>query len=151
MIMGVGETAFLNVNLPEGSASNSMVYRSDNESVISVDQNGAVTAGAAGEAVVTAEAFNGTVAICNISVKKEPVHVSFSQREYTANVGEPLRLEVLFDNDSASGALSFQSSDIDICRVNRSTGELTPKKAGTVIITVKTYNHVVATCKVVIK
>ena len=151
MIMGVGETAFLNVNLPEGSASNSMVYRSDNESVISVDQNGAVTAGAAGEAVVTAEAFNGTVAICNISVKKEPVHVSFSQREYTANVGEPLRLEVLFDNDSASGALSFQSSDIDICRVNRSTGELTPKKAGTVIITVKTYKHVVATCKVVIK
>ena len=58
--------------------------------------------------------------------------------------------DVVFDSNCASHALSFQSSDLDICRVNRSTGELTPKKAGTVTITVKTYNHISATCKVVV-
>ena len=151
MSMGTGETASLNVNLPEGSASNSMIFRSDNESVVSVDQRGEVKALSAGEATVTAEAFNGTVAICKISVKKAPVRVSFSQREYTAKAGEPLKTEVVFDDDSASNALSFQSSDLDICRVNRSTGELSPKKKGTVTITVKTFNHVAATCKVVVK
>ena len=151
MSMGTGETASLNVNLPEGSASNSMIFRSDNESVVSVDQRGEVKALSAGEATVTAEAFNGTVAICKISVKKAPVRVSFAQREYTAKAGEPLKTEVVFDDDSASNALSFQSSDLDICRVNRSTGELSPKKKGTVTITVKTFNHVAATCKVVVK
>lgn len=151
MSMGTGETAVLNVNLPDGSASNSMIFRSDNESVVFVDQNGAVTAKSAGEATVTAEAFNGAVAICNISVKKAPVRVSFAQREYAAKVGEPLTPEVVLDDDSASNALNFQSSDLDICRVNRSTGELTPKRSGTVTITVKTFNHVAATCKVVIK
>lgn len=151
MSMGMGETTVLNVNLPEGSASNSMIFRSDNEGVASVDQSGEVKALSAGEATVTAEAFNGTVAICKISVKKAPVRVSFAQREYTAMVGEPLKTEVVFDDGSASNALSFQSSDLDICRVNRSTGELTPKKKGTVTITVKTFNHIAATCKVVVK
>ncbi len=151
MSMGTGETAALNVNFPEGSASNSLVFRSDDESVAAVDQNGAVTALSEGEATITAEAFNHTFAICNITVKKAPVRVSFARREYTARVGEPLSTEVVFDDDHASNALSFQSSDIDICRVNRSTGELTPKKKGTVTITVKTFNHIAATCKVVVK
>ena len=150
MSMGVGEVTFMNVNLPEGSASHSMIFNSDNESVISVDSNGAVTANAEGEAVVTATAFNGAVAVCRVSVKKEPVRVSFAQQEYGAKVGEPMQLDVVFDSNCASHALSFQSSDLDICRVNRSTGELTPKKAGTVTITVKTYNHISATCKVVV-
>ena len=83
--------------------------------------------------------------------KNEPDEVAFEQAEYSLAVGESLQPSVVFAENTASDALSFQSSDIDICRVNRSTGELTPKKKGTVTITVKTFNHIAATCKVVVK
>ena len=118
---------------------------------VSVDQNGGLSANAEGEAVVTATAFNGAVAICRVTVKGEPGDAWFAQKKYTVGIGESLTPEVVFPENTASHALSFQSSDPDICRVNRATGELTLKKAGTVTITVKTYNHIAATCKVVVK
>ena len=149
--LGVGEVTSLGLILPEGSASHSIVFASDNPDAVSVDQNGGLSANAEGEAVVTATAFNGAVAICRVTVKGEPGDAWFAQKKYTVGIGESLTPEVVFPENTASHALSFQSSDPDICRVNRATGELTPKKAGTVTITVKTYNHIAATCKVVVK
>ena len=76
--------------------------------------------------------------------------MSFAAQSYTAIVGEPLQPEVVCDEGTASNALVFQSSDRDICRVNRKTGELTPKKPGVVTVTVRTYNRQYATCKVTV-
>ncbi len=148
--LGVDEIAALNVLFPEGSASHSMVFRSEDDSIVSVEQNGVIRAKSEGEAVITATAFNGAKAICYVTVKGAPQTVSFSQEEYAVSVGEELTPEVLFGGSTASHALSFQSSDPDVCRVDKATGALTPKSAGTVTLTVKTYNRVSATCRVVV-
>ena len=148
--MGEGETGMLRVILPEGSASNSMVFASSDEKVVSVAQNGEIIAKSKGKAEITATAFNGTVAHCYITVKGEPVEVAFAQSEYQLTAGETAQPEIVFGENTASYALRFQSSDPDICHINRTTGEITAKKAGEVTLTVKTFNHVAATCKVVI-
>ena len=127
-----------------------MVYKSSDDKVVSIDQDGAISALAEGSATITATAFNGATAYCFVTVKKEPTGVAFASPTYSAIVGEPLQLEVVCDEGTASNTLSFQSSDRDICRVNRTTGELTPKKPGVVTITVKTYNRQCATCKVTV-
>ena len=144
--MGVGEISTLQLILPEGSASHSIVWASSDDKVVSVGQGGEIVAKTKGEATVTATAFNGVVAVCNISVKDEPTEVSFSQSEYVVTAGETGQLEVVLPEGTASNALSFQSSDPDVCRINKTTGEVTAKKEGTVTITVKTYNRVSATC-----
>ena len=148
--LGVGEITSLRLVLPEGSAAHNVVFASDNESVVSVEQNGSLIAKTVGEATVTATAYNGTVAICRVAVKNEPDEVAFEQAEYSLAVGESLQPSVVFAENTASDALSFQSSDPDICKVDKTTGELTAKKAGVVTLTVKTYNHVAATCKVTV-
>lgn len=150
MKLGVGEITTLRLNLPDGSASHSMVYKSDNESVLSVAQNGEILAKAEGTATVTATAFNGAKAICTVSVMKEPTEIAFTQAEYTASVGDTLPLETVLAEDTASHALSFQSSDPDVCRIDKTTGEITARAAGTVTVTVKTYNRLSATCTVTI-
>lgn len=149
--LGTGEISTLRVHLPDGSASHSMVYNCDNKDVLSVEQNGQIIAKSVGTATVTATAFNGAKAICTVTVKNEPTTVKFYQQEYTAYVGESQQLDVVFNDNEASRALSFQSSDPEICRVNRTTGEITPKKAGTVTVTAKTFNRVVTTCTVTVK
>ena len=127
-----------------------MVFASSDEKVVSVAQNGEIIAKSKGKAEITATAFNGTVAHCYITVKGEPVEVAFAQSEYQLTAGETAQPEIVFGENTASYALSFQSSDPDICHINRTTGEITAKKAGEVTLTVKTFNHVAATCKVVI-
>ncbi len=150
MKLGVGEITTLHLNLPDGSASHSMVYRSDNEDVLTVAQSGEIIAKSEGTATVTATAFNGAKAICTVSVLSEPTGIAFAQEEYTVAPGESLTPDTVLTEGTASNALSFQSSDPDVCRIDRITGELTPKKPGTVTITVKTYNRFSATCTVTV-
>ena len=148
--MGIGETVHLQLILPDGTASHAAVWESDNKAVASVTQNGEISAKSPGTATVTATAFNGAKAICTVTVKKEPTAVSFEKEEYTATVGDSFTPGVTFSENTVSHELSFQSSDPDVCHINRQTGEITAKASGTVTLTVKTYNRLSATCKVVI-
>ncbi len=147
---GVGEFTSLSLILPDGAASHSVKYAAENENIVSVGQNGELQAKTVGETTVTATAYNGATAICRVTVKHKPDEVGFAQSEYDVIVGEVAQPEVVFGENSASHALSFQSSDPDICHINRTTGEITAKKAGTVTLTVKTYNHVSGTCRVTV-
>ena len=150
LIMGVGESENLRIVLPDGSASNSVEWKSDNGSAVELGENGVVRAVSEGDAVVTAKAFNGATAVCRVSVRSVPNEVSFAEAEYSLVEGETAQPEIIFPEGTASHALTFQTSDPDICKVNKTTGELTAKKAGTVTLTVKTYNHISATCKVTV-
>ena len=128
--------------LPEGSAAHNVVFASDNESVVSVEQNGSLIAKTVGEATVTATAYNGTVAICRVAVKNEPDEVAFEQAEYTLAVGESLQPDVVFAENTAPTRSASSPAIPTYAKVDKTTGELTAKKAGVVTLTVKTYNHV---------
>ena len=148
--LGIGEKTLLHVNLPEGSASSAMEWHSDNESVIKVTEHGELSALEVGEATVTATAFNGATAICHVTVLEAPDKVRFSEEVYTLTAGDSIIPTVYFPEGATSHGLQFQSSDPDICRVNKVTGELTAKKSGIVTITVKTFNRRFTSCTVVV-
>ena len=148
--LGIGEKALLHVNLPDGSASHAMKWHSDNEAVIKVTEHGELSALDVGEATVTATAFNGAKAICYVTVLDAPDKVRFAEEVYTLTAGDSMTPTVYFPEGATSHALQFQSSDPDICRVNKLTGELTAKKSGIVTITVKTFNRRFTSCTVVV-
>ncbi|MBQ1807015.1 MAG: Ig-like domain-containing protein, partial [Ruminococcus sp.] len=148
--LGIGEKALLHVNLPDGSASHAMKWHSDNEAVIKVTEHGELSALDVGEATVTATAFNGAKAICYVTVLDAPDKVRFAEEVYTLTAGDSMTPTVYFPEGAISHALQFQSSDPDICRVNKLTGELTAKKSGIVTITVKTFNRRFTSCTVVV-
>ena len=148
--MGAGESAKLHLVFPEGSASNSMTWKSDNEKAVMVNEQGELTALAPGEATVTAATYNGATAVCHVSVLEAPSAVQFTEEVYSLCAGNTAAVEVVFPERSTSHALQFQSSDPDVCRVNKATGELTAKKPGIVTVTVKTFNRIFATCTVVV-
>lgn len=150
LTLGEGENETLRVQFPDGSASRSLVWKSSNEKAVKVNQSGSLVAVGSGESTVTATAYNGKVAVCQVAVYRAPVSAVFDQKHYQLAVGETVTPEVVFSAGSTSHRLQFQSSDPDICHVDRKTGELCGKKPGTVTITVKTYNRLFATCQVTV-
>ncbi len=150
LLLGTGETTRLHITMPDGTASNRIVWKSDDPAVLTVSENGTLAALAPGTVTVTATAFNGAKAICRVTVAKEPETARFEQTVYTLAPGDTLTPQPVFSEGSASYLCQFQSSDPDICRVDKTTGALTAKKPGTVTLTLKTYNRIFATCTVVV-
>lgn len=64
---GVSETLIATVN-PLEATDKAVTWTSDNKSVATVDQNGKVTAVAAGKATITATTSNGKTATCSVTV-----------------------------------------------------------------------------------
>lgn len=149
--MGIGETYSLDVIFPENSTSHSLVFASSDSNVVTISETGEIFAVSQGSATVTATAFNGTVAICNINVMAVPTKLSFANSKYSVKIGETITPETVLPEGMASNAMCFQSSDPDICRIDKKTGEITAKKKGTVTITAKTYNSKTASCTVTVQ
>ena len=66
--MACNSTMQLQVKFDENSASGTMLYQSSNDAVISVDENGLVTAKTAGSATITSTAYNGATASVDLTV-----------------------------------------------------------------------------------
>ena len=69
IILGIGETTTLIATISPSNAENTLTWSSSNNEVISVDNNGKVTAKSEGDAVIKVEADNGILAVCTATVK----------------------------------------------------------------------------------
>ena len=65
----IGDTLLLKAKLPNKTASNKLTWKSSNQRVATVSENGKVTAKAAGTANITVKTFNDKTAICKVTVK----------------------------------------------------------------------------------
>lgn len=77
--LSLDETAYLDVSILPGNASNPMLsWSSSNPDIISVSEDGAMTALSTGTAVITAEAMDGSgkTASCNVTVAAPDVTVT---------------------------------------------------------------------------
>lgn len=142
---------------PEGT-SNAITWKSSNAKIVSVDENGVVTAKKAGSAYVYAVAADGSNVASpkvKITVKKAPTSVQFTSGNpvlgYDAEngMGASKQLTWKFSSGSASGA-SFQSQDESIVRVDEN-GLITATGIGKTKITVRSYNGKKASCTVTVK
>ena len=148
--LGIGEKIDLNSKLPSGEASRVVTYTTADKSIATVDGSGVVTAKKTGTVVITAKTYNGKTATCKITVKKAPTSVSLNYKSKTLAVGEKVDLNSKMPSGEASRVVTYISADTSIATVD-SSGVVTAKKKGTVIITAKTYNGKTTTCKITVK
>ena len=114
----------------------SLTYKSSNTAVATVDSSGKVTAKGGGTAKITITAAE--TAQYNAASKTITVNVAKAAQSITAKAAAPVVFAGQTTTVSVTGAkgtVSFKSSDSTIAAVDKSTGKVTAKKAGTVKIT----------------
>lgn len=139
-----GETVQLEATVnPEDATDASLTWTSSKPSVAKVDSNGLVTALAAGTAVITAKANDGSgkKATCSITVENPVVLVAaveLNMTEATILTGETVQLTaVVTPSDATDASLTWSSSDETIATVDEN-GLVTALAAGTAVITATT-------------
>lgn len=154
--LGAGENYKLNAVFAADEVSSVRTFSSDNSSIVSmtsINGTGEFRAVQAGTASVTVRTFNGKEASCKVIVKDAPDNVSLSADTVTLGVGETYRLTTSIPQNTAAASRVFRSSDSSIVKMTQTdwNGEFTAVKPGTAWVTVRLYNGVEASCKVIVK
>ena len=152
-----GQKANLNVTyLPADTTDEKAVtWKSENESVATVDENGVVTAVAGGKTkVIAAKANNKITAVCEVKVPIHTESIALNKTEITDLLkGKTEKLEVSFipSNTEDSREVKWTSSAADIAAVD-ANGTVKALKEGTATITATTADgkHT-ASCTVTVK
>ena len=136
----VGATYTLKATVSPKNASNQSVkWTTSNKKVATVDENGKVTAVGKGTATITCKTVDGNkTATYKVTVIKSVTGVKLDKSSALLYLGKTLTLTATVSPSSASNKnVKWYTSDETIATVSES-GVVTPKKPGTVKITVKT-------------
>ena len=152
--MDKGATQQLKAKVSPDDKASQVVWSSSNESVLTVDANGLVTAVGDGDATITAtvdgvSATTDTITVTTPVVKVSGVSLSASNLKLAVG-GEPSTLTATVEpNNATNKNMSWSSSDPEVATV--ADGVVTPVKAGATTITVTTEDgEYSATCKVTV-
>ena len=148
----VGETGSIELHILPADAAQTATWKSDKESVATVDANGVVTAVAAGTANITATTTDGTnltsdpcvVTVSNVKVTA----VDLAQESAVVRVGASVTLSATVSPESATNKKVNWSSSKDFATVT--DGVVTGVSAGTTTITAESDEdkYIKATCSV---
>lgn len=150
--LAVGQSKTLTAKvLPEDATEKTVTWTSSDPDVVTVDQDGTLTALTLGSAVITAEADDISAA-CTITVT-EPVlaeEILFEEEELTLLAGETMALTVtILPEDTTDKTVTWTSSDPEIAEVDPD-GNLTAISVGSAVITAETAG-LTDTCTVTVK
>ncbi|MDE6272513.1 MAG: Ig-like domain-containing protein [Muribaculaceae bacterium] len=145
----VGDARKLNITIdPSNATDKTIEFNSSNPSVVSVSQDGVVSAKALGSVVITARAKSGVSASVNINVVPTPVTSISLPASTIINVGESSTLDaVIYPSNATYKTLTWHSSDTSVARVD-AFGKVTGVAIGVADITAKAHNEVSATVRV---
>ncbi len=138
--MYVGEVARLSyVILPTTASTNTVTWTSTNNSVVSVDSTGKITAKGAGTAVIILRTVDGGHSVyCTVTVKKVATGVKLNVSKLDMKAGEVYYLKAeLSPKDSTDTHLTWESSDTKVATVDED-GKVLAKDTGKAIIMVRT-------------
>lgn len=150
--MYVGEVARLSyVVLPVTASTNTVTWTSTNNSVVSVDSSGKVTAKGPGTAVIILKTLDGGHSVyCTITVKRVATGVKLDVSKLDMKTGDIYYLNAdLTPRDSTDTHLVWESSDTKVATVS-DNGKVVAKDAGQAIIMVRTEAGGIAYCKVTV-
>ena len=145
IVLGVGQAWTPKVTLSKGAGSG-LTWQSDDESVFTVNNNGAVTAREIGTAKLTVATYNGLSARCQVTVKAAPTQLSVNADTVILPVGQKQKLDYTVAAEGYSecaDVCGFTSSNPKCVAVSAS-GELKAVKAGFATVTVRTWNGLTA-------
>ena len=150
-----GKTAALAATVDPEQAGQAVTWTSSDENVVTVDENGVLTAVAAGTATVTAAAADntGASAVCEVTVTKPVSSIKLDKTSASILRGKTVTLKATVSpDDAANKAVAWSSSDKKIATVD-AKGVVTGVAKGTATITAKAKDGsgVKATCKITVK
>ncbi len=136
---------------PEGVSDPTVTWTSSNPDIVSVDQDGNVTALAGGAANITATSGNGISASCNIVVNSPVVGITLNTEELVIGVGETYQLIATIDPaDANQQDVIWDCTDLSVLNVDN-TGALLGQRTGTVTVTVMSVDgYFTASCTVTV-
>ena len=157
LTLNVNEKAKLNETVkPDDATTKTVTWKSDKPEIAEVDNNGNVTAKAAGTATITATA-DGKSASCKVTVNGQPATVPVQSVELNTNkvelsVGEANKLVATVTPEAATNKeVTWNSSKPEVATVDKE-GKVVAQKPGTTTITVTTVEgNKTATCEVIVK
>ena len=147
-----GETAVLTATvLPENTTDKTVQWRTIDEAVATVDQEGKVTAVSAGKTLIVASC-GGIEAACEVTVKKvEVTGLTIEPASVTLAEGKTFQLSATVSPANADQTVEWVSYDTDVARVDAS-GLVTAVKEGTTKIFArsKAFTDITASCEVTV-
>jgi len=158
--MYTGDTLQLSATvLPQNATDKSLTWKSYDENIVSVDQNGLLTAKAKGQTVVTVTsnsdqtkyAFTKVTVADKSSTTVDPTGVTLDRSSLDLTVGGAATLTATVAPSNATNkAVTWKSNNPSVAVVGQN-GTVTALKGGTALITVTTANNLSATCYVSVK
>lgn len=154
LTIAVGKSGNINaVALPQNSSDKTLVYKSSDESVATVDATGIITGLKKGKAIVTAASVNGLHAECKITVKQPVTGVKLDKKSLELEVGGTAAVEATLSPKGANmnTEVTFSSSNKNVATVD-TKGNITAISAGeaTISATVLDVNGKKITAKCVV-
>ena len=151
LTMEVGDVFSLTYTiLPEDAIDKSVIWSSSNEQIVSVDENGVITAISTGTATISATTINEITTTCEVTVILNPTEIIIEAEEAELTQGESLQLTVLFTpEETTERELTWSCDNCDIATVDE-TGTVTALIPGTATVTTTTSNGLTASCTVTV-
>ena len=152
MSLGKGETATLKASVINMN-DQTIKWRTSNSKILTVTQNGKVTAVGNGTAWITARSTSGIEKSCKITVKNAPEKITLTKGILTLGVGEKFTLGSGINDGAACSKRTYRTSNSSIVKMTRTdwNGDFYGVKPGIAYVTVRTYNGKESTCKVTVK
>ena len=147
--LGAGEAYALSGTMPAGREG-TIAYATANPGVAFVAADGVVTAVAPGDVRLTATAYDGTYAECDVHVRFAPETVGMNYGAVSIGKGETFYGLFAFVGSSAGEAASsfrFNTSNPKVVAID-ATGAIRGVKRGKAVVTATTYNGLTASCEV---
>jgi len=137
----VGETNKIGVNIfPHDSENKGVVWSSSNNSVVTVDSNGVLTARSAGAAIITVTTKDGgfkDTTLVNVLKRESKNDIYLSLNNSNFYVGDSKYLNVVVSPDeNLKSNIVYSSNDSSVAVVDAS-GKITAKKIGKATITAR--------------
>lgn len=132
-----GETDKITATVtPDNATDKEIIYKSDDETIVTVDENGNVTAVGEGTTTITVISKDNPDLKEEIKVSvKVPVTEVTAAEDFTINVGEEKSLEAKTNDDATNKELIYESSDSSVVKVNND-GTVVGVGEGTATITI---------------
>ncbi len=123
---------------------------SDNESVVTVDQDGNLSGISIGTATVTVKTHNGLSDACKVQVVEKLEGMKMVPETLSLALGEETDMSVAFTPENALVSLKFECSNPTVVELDEATGHVKGIKEGTCTIQAIAPDGQVANCKVTV-
>lgn len=134
---------------PDDAENKTITYKSQNEAVATVDDNGKVTGLTPGRAFITATASNGKEGACEVIVVADR-WLELNSHAMTLVVGAESSLSAnICPEGTVAAGLAWSSSDSGVASVD-GNGKVKAVAAGEVVITAKTSDGISAECRITV-